>query len=136
QYRKVPVIAGGVPIELVAAIGAGPHHALHAIADRVAMLARPEQAVRIADPDALEIAHALHPEYFRLPGPGHRLDSERNADLVAARALHGHRNIPVDAAPDIVALGIDVDGFQHRHRAVGMQAHIGGKSTDFLAGQG
>src|SRR5690606_37973072 len=118
------------------AIGAGPHHALHAVLDRVAMHAPAQQAVGIADPDALEIAHALHPEHFRLPRPGHALHLERDADLVAAVAQHGHRNIAIDAAPDIDALGIDIDGFGDRHRAIDAHDHLRGIGPEFLAGEG
>ncbi|KFC67360.1 hypothetical protein FF80_02281 [Devosia sp. LC5] len=60
-----PVIAGGVPIELVM-IGKAARHAGHGIGDDIAVLAASDEAVAVADPDTEEIAHALGAEGLEL----------------------------------------------------------------------
>src|SRR5690606_32171456 len=106
---KDPVIAGGVPIELVVVLKAAGH-AVHAIGQHVAMLAPANELVAVADPDTDEIAHAFGAERLGRAIARHRLDAEFGADLVARMGQLHRGDIAVDTTPDVDALGIDLDG--------------------------
>ena len=61
-----------------------------------------QESIRITDPDALEIAHALDPEHL---GASVALDAEYvqvRPDLAPVAAQHDDGNVAVDAATDFV----------------------------------
>ena len=105
-------------------IGELPRHAGHGVADDVAVHTTIEEIVRIADPDALEIAHALDAVHFLIAAAGHARHFERRPHLAAIAAQHHHRNVAVDAAADFIALGVDLKRLGDGDRAVDIEHDV------------
>ena len=129
---EIPVIARGVPVELVV-VGEEPAHAAHGIADGVGVPAIVEEDVGIADANALDgRGQVLDGEGLAAAVPQHRDDGQVRAEARVVVVDEGGGNVAIDAAPDLVALGGDGDGLDDLHRAVGAQRHGGVEAVDDL----
>src|SRR5690606_20485811 len=120
-YGEVPVVAGGVPVELVVALEASPH-AGHGVADGVGVAAAGEEDVAIANADAGGVVPGpLDGEGFGVAVALDGADVEAGAEQRAVGVFEGSEDVAEDAAANLVALGIDLDDLGHVDGAVALE---------------
>ena len=132
--RKVPAIAGYVPVELVILLEEAdlPRGA---IADLVAVRRVLEEDVLAADPDARAVAERFEGIGLSPPVALHVEDVEADDHPLAIPVRIGRREVTEDAVPDLVAFGIDGDRLGDVDRGIGVHRHVADEALDALLGQ-
>ena len=105
------------------------------VGDLVGVEAGGEERVGVADADAHDAGAALGGVGLGIAVAGDREDVEVDFALVAVRILEAQREVPEDAAADLVALGVDGDRLGDFDRAVGGEVDVGTEGGDLFLRQ-
>ena len=134
ENGEIPVVAGGVPVELVM-IGEEPRHASQRVVNHIAVRAGIDHGVGVADADALAIVDALGGIRLGLSIAIDRQDFQGRIVFRAVGVAQHGEDVAEDAVPDAVALRGDADRLGDVDRAVGREHGLAIETVDRLGGE-
>jgi len=131
QDGELPVVAGDVPVQLVA-FGMGDQLGIDPVIQLIGVAPRLQQLVRRAEVEALVGALALAVHAFRAAIAAGAELLDRGLPPQTARQAVAHRQVAVDAAADLLAGGIHGDALADLQHALCIQAQGHRKVFDAL----